>query len=276
MPGLKARDLETHSFYDLLRSATDHDRERCPADRADGHQRGGSEALNVPLHSPAFLFERTSRAADGRIVEFVQSIYRGDRYVIVSELSPNGARGAAPVLTAQRMADGSEPRAPQSGARTSARGSSGTSPATWRTSRAAASTASCTFSENDLAYYRDTMKEIVDVSHANGLEVQMNPWGVGGRSAARRRPVRALPPDACQVLDDGRRGAAACLNHPDYRAAAATGPTRRARGRCRPDVLGRAALGRAVHVGIDDPKRSAGAAAATSAASASAASCRPS
>ena len=40
----------------------------------------------MPLHSPAFLFERTSRAADGRIVEFVQSIYRGDRYVIVSEL----------------------------------------------------------------------------------------------------------------------------------------------------------------------------------------------
>ena len=53
----------------------------------------------MPLHSPAFLFDRTSRAADGRIVEFVQSIYRGDRYVIVSELSPNGARGAAPVLT---------------------------------------------------------------------------------------------------------------------------------------------------------------------------------
>jgi len=98
--GLKARELETHSFYDLLR-------ERYAITIASGVQRieptvtneEESEALHVPLHSPAFLFERTSRAADGRIVEFVRSIYRGDRYVIVSELSPNGARGATPVLT---------------------------------------------------------------------------------------------------------------------------------------------------------------------------------
>jgi GntR family transcriptional regulator len=46
-----------------------------------------SEALGVPLHSPAFLFERTSRDADGRTFEFVQSVYRGDRYRIVTELS---------------------------------------------------------------------------------------------------------------------------------------------------------------------------------------------
>lgn len=100
VPGLKARELETHSFYDLLR-------ERYAITIASGVQRieptvtneEESEALHVPLHSPAFLFERTSRAADGRIVEFVRSIYRGDRYVIVSELSPNGARSAAPVLT---------------------------------------------------------------------------------------------------------------------------------------------------------------------------------
>jgi GntR family transcriptional regulator len=46
-----------------------------------------SEALGVPLHSPAFLFERTSRDAGGRTVEFVHSVYRGDRYRIVTELS---------------------------------------------------------------------------------------------------------------------------------------------------------------------------------------------
>jgi GntR family transcriptional regulator len=46
-----------------------------------------SAALGVPLHSPAFLFERTSRDDEGRIVEFVQSVYRGDRYRIVTELS---------------------------------------------------------------------------------------------------------------------------------------------------------------------------------------------
>ena len=36
-----------------------------------------------------------------------------------------------------------------------------------------------TFSENDLAYYRGTMAEIVAASHELGLEVQMCPWGVG-------------------------------------------------------------------------------------------------
>ena len=46
-----------------------------------------SAALGVPLHSPAFLFERTSRDEFGRTVEFVQSVYRGDRYRIVTELS---------------------------------------------------------------------------------------------------------------------------------------------------------------------------------------------
>ena len=46
-----------------------------------------SAALGVPLHSPAFLFERTSRDEEGRTVEFVQSVYRGDRYRIVTELS---------------------------------------------------------------------------------------------------------------------------------------------------------------------------------------------
>src|SRR5918999_6425750 len=76
-----------------------------------------------------------------------------------------------------------------------------------------------TFSENDLAYYRGTMRKIVDASHERGLEVQMNPWGVGrtfgGEAESRFVTMR---PDACQVLDDGRRVAAACLNHPDYRA----------------------------------------------------------
>ena len=45
-----------------------------------------SSALGVPLHSPAFLFERTTRSASGEIVEYVRSIYRGDRYKLVTEL----------------------------------------------------------------------------------------------------------------------------------------------------------------------------------------------
>jgi GntR family transcriptional regulator len=86
--GISAADLERHSFYELLR------------DRYGVVVVGGvqtieptvtneveSAALGVPLHSPAFLFERTTRAEDGEIVEYVRSIYRGDRYRIVTELS---------------------------------------------------------------------------------------------------------------------------------------------------------------------------------------------
>jgi N-acetylmuramic acid 6-phosphate etherase len=76
-----------------------------------------------------------------------------------------------------------------------------------------------TFSENDLAYYRGTMREIVAASHDLGLTVQMCPWGLGrtfGGEAESRWVT--FHPEACQVLDDGRRAATGCLNQPAYRA----------------------------------------------------------
>lgn len=86
VPGLSAKDL-TGSFYALL-----HDRYGIHI--ATGTQaieptvtdEEESEALGVPLHSPAFLFERTSADQHDRTVEFVHSVYRGDRYRIVTEL----------------------------------------------------------------------------------------------------------------------------------------------------------------------------------------------
>jgi GntR family transcriptional regulator len=60
-----------------------------------------SSALGVPLHSPAFLFERTTRSAEGEIVEYVRSIYRGDRYRLVSELTrPQPVRPASAGIAA--------------------------------------------------------------------------------------------------------------------------------------------------------------------------------
>jgi len=76
-----------------------------------------------------------------------------------------------------------------------------------------------TFSENDLAYYRGTMGDIVEASHEAGLEVQMCPWGVGrtfGGEAESRWVT--FHPEACQVLDDGRHVASGCLNNPAYRS----------------------------------------------------------
>ena len=93
VPGLTPTDLEEHSFYELL------------ANRYEITTVGGiqtieptvtneeeSSALGVPLHSPAFLFERTTRSSTGEIVEYVRSIYRGDRYKLVTELNRGAAR----------------------------------------------------------------------------------------------------------------------------------------------------------------------------------------
>jgi GntR family transcriptional regulator len=88
VPGLTAADLDAGSFYELLSTTYG-------VELASGIQsieptvtdEEESEALGVPLHSPAFLFERTSRTASGQIAEFVRSIYRGDRYRLVTELS---------------------------------------------------------------------------------------------------------------------------------------------------------------------------------------------
>jgi GntR family transcriptional regulator len=55
-----------------------------------------SAALGVPLHSPALLFERVTRAASGDVVEFTTSTYRGDRYRLVTELGLGG-RPAQPL-----------------------------------------------------------------------------------------------------------------------------------------------------------------------------------
>jgi GntR family transcriptional regulator len=88
VPALTARELEDGDLYDHLR---------------DGHGIQVSEAvqtieptvvsqaearlLGVPHLSPALLFERLTSDARGRPVEYVHSVYRGDRYRIVSRLT---------------------------------------------------------------------------------------------------------------------------------------------------------------------------------------------
>ncbi len=96
VPGLTGADLEQNSFYDLL------------SDRYGISIIGGTQtveptvtneeesaALGVPLHSPALLFERVTRASSGDVVEFTSSTYRGDRYRIVTEISVGGASPVA-------------------------------------------------------------------------------------------------------------------------------------------------------------------------------------
>jgi GntR family transcriptional regulator len=109
VPGLSAADLEGKSFYDLLRS-------RYGIVISGGMQtieptvtnEEESDALGIPLHSPAFLFERITRSERGEIVEFVHSIYRGDRYRLVTDLSaqPLPHRPALAAVAGQDQRDG--------------------------------------------------------------------------------------------------------------------------------------------------------------------------
>jgi GntR family transcriptional regulator len=99
VPGLTREDFDQMSFYDLLT-------QRYGIEIVGGFQtieptvtnEEESEVLGVPLHSPAFQFERTTRSEDGMIVEFVRSIYRGDRYRLVTELNRRDRGTIAPVF----------------------------------------------------------------------------------------------------------------------------------------------------------------------------------
>src|ERR687887_2663695 len=101
VPGLTAKDLDAGSFYELMAS-------RYGIVVPSGIQtieptvtsEDESAALNVPLHSPAFLFQRTSRSQMGQIVESVRSIYRGDRYKLITELYRGPARDGNAVIGA--------------------------------------------------------------------------------------------------------------------------------------------------------------------------------
>jgi GntR family transcriptional regulator len=88
IPGLTRADLEQHSFYELLQ-------DRYGIEIVGGEQtieptvtdEEESATLGVPLHSPAFRFERITHSQKGDVVEFVESVYRGDRYKLVTSLN---------------------------------------------------------------------------------------------------------------------------------------------------------------------------------------------
>jgi len=89
VPGLSGADLEDRSFYGLLS-------ERYGYVIARGTQtveptlagEGESQILGIPVGAPVFLFERTTHIEGGRVIEFVRSIYRGDRYRIIADIFP--------------------------------------------------------------------------------------------------------------------------------------------------------------------------------------------
>jgi hypothetical protein len=72
------------------------------------------------------------------------------------------------------------------------------------------------FTENDLLYGHETMRQIVKASHDVGLAVHMDPWGVAGVFGGEAFSKWVTwEMDACQVLADGSRVGVACLNRPE-------------------------------------------------------------
>ena len=94
VPGITGEDLERFGFYDLLL-------DRYGVELARGVQTieptlaspDEAAVLGVGEGSPALCFERVTRDVDGRAVEFVRSLYRGDRYRLVADLVPARSRG---------------------------------------------------------------------------------------------------------------------------------------------------------------------------------------
>jgi hypothetical protein len=75
-----------------------------------------------------------------------------------------------------------------------------------------------TFSENDAQYYAETFRKIVDAAHEAGLEVYIDPWGVGGVFGGEAGSgFLAEHPDGRQITAMGLALPAACINNPAFR-----------------------------------------------------------
>ncbi|MFD4726330.1 GntR family transcriptional regulator [Streptomyces seoulensis] len=97
VPGLSAADMESGDFYDMLGHRYGV-RVRDAVQSIEPTVTSEEEArlIGVPVLSPALFFERLTQDDTARPVEYVRSVYRGDRYRIVSRLSLGEATPATP------------------------------------------------------------------------------------------------------------------------------------------------------------------------------------
>jgi len=96
VPGLRPADMESGDFYDFLRTAHGvrvHEAVQSIEPTVTNEEE--ARLIGVPVLSPALLFERLTKDDTGRPVEYVHSVYRGDRYRIVSRLALGDAAPAS-------------------------------------------------------------------------------------------------------------------------------------------------------------------------------------
>ena len=89
-PNLTRPMLETHSFYSLL-----YEQGIVPCEAVDTYEavvlsRREAELLGCRPGSSAFAVQRLTRTADGKLVEYTQSLIRGDRVKLDLQLRREG------------------------------------------------------------------------------------------------------------------------------------------------------------------------------------------
>lgn len=88
VPGLERGDLAGRSLYETLREQFGIVLQRAEQSvQATVCDEAEATALGVEEGAAALQFERTSQDAQGRVVEYVRSVYRGDRYQLRMSLT---------------------------------------------------------------------------------------------------------------------------------------------------------------------------------------------
>ncbi|MGW2277218.1 GntR family transcriptional regulator [Streptomyces sp. NPDC001770] len=88
VPSLTPQELEAGDLYDHLREHHHvHVDQAVQSIEPTVINEAEAAVLDIPVLSPALLIERLTTDTAGRPVEYVHSLYRGDRYRIVSRLS---------------------------------------------------------------------------------------------------------------------------------------------------------------------------------------------
>jgi GntR family transcriptional regulator len=88
LPELTTADLEDSSLYEYLRERDIALWSGSQVIETTVTNDEESTLLDLPVLSPAFLFERITHDRQGHVIEYVRSVYRGDRYRLLAELRP--------------------------------------------------------------------------------------------------------------------------------------------------------------------------------------------
>ncbi|MFJ2745907.1 GntR family transcriptional regulator [Streptomyces sp. NPDC087440] len=95
VPHLSREELEAGELYDHLRDRHQvYVREASQSIEPTVVNEAEAAVLDVPVLSPALLIERLTTDTSGRPMEYVHSLYRGDRYRIMSRLTFGTSPGA--------------------------------------------------------------------------------------------------------------------------------------------------------------------------------------